>query len=45
MIALMKPIDRILDRITMYRVALYALTLLVVAAAIESAFGFLPYAP
>ncbi|MDB5244886.1 MAG: hypothetical protein JWN18_756 [Parcubacteria group bacterium] len=43
--ALLKPIDAILDRITMYRLVLYVLTILIVVAIIEALFGVLSYSP
>lgn len=45
MIHLLKPIDAILDRITMYRLVLYVLTALVLASVVEGALGILSYSP
>jgi ferredoxin-NADP reductase/Na+-translocating ferredoxin:NAD+ oxidoreductase RnfD subunit len=41
----MNTIDRFLNKITMYRLATYYLTILIVIAAIFGAFGILPYSP
>lgn len=42
---LLKIIDDVLDRITMYRLVLYVLCVLVLAALIEGLFGVIPYEP
>ena len=42
---LLKHIDALLDRFTMYRLTLYVLSGLVVIAVIEGAVGLLPYTP
>ena len=39
------PLDTFLDSITMYRLVLYELIILVVAAAVLGIFGFVPYSP
>jgi ferredoxin-NADP reductase/Na+-translocating ferredoxin:NAD+ oxidoreductase RnfD subunit len=42
---MIRPIDKLLNRITMYRLVLYCLIFLVVAAAALSILGFLPFRP
>jgi len=41
----MSFIDKILNKITMYRLALYYLIFLVLAAAVLGMFGHVPYGP
>src|SRR4051794_30012207 len=42
---MIKFIDRLLDRVTMYRLILYYLLVLLGAAGVLSAFGLLPFSP
>jgi hypothetical protein len=45
MMKILKPIDALLNSITMYRCVLYGLIIMSVAAVILGAWGILPYSP